>query len=136
LKIDILASLNELDKVYTHLASNLPEDAIVFLHGDLASGKTTLTSYIAQQKGLGSASSPTFALQNSYDDQLFHYDLYRIEDDEFMNMGLFEEFEKSGWHMIEWGSENLQKLLSSAGYDITTIEITPRQNQRKYSIQR
>jgi len=136
LSIDIIASIDELDKIYNYLETNLPSDAIIFLRGDLAAGKTTLTSYIAQKKGLGSASSPTFSLQNSYSDKLFHYDLYRIEDSEFMQMGIFEEFEKNGWHIIEWGSEELEHFLKNAGYDLTIINISHRNNQRNYSIQR
>lgn len=136
MSIEITASLNELDRVYNYLDSNLSQNAIIFLRGDLAAGKTTLTSYIAQQKGLGSASSPTFALQNSYDDQLFHYDLYRIEDHEFMEMGLFEEFEKEGWHIIEWGSQYLENFLRGAGYEVTIIEISPQNDKRLYEIKR
>jgi tRNA threonylcarbamoyladenosine biosynthesis protein TsaE len=134
--MDITASLDELQNIYDFLEKTLPHHAIIFLHGDLAAGKTTLTSYIAQKKGLGSASSPTFALQNSYDDRLFHYDLYRIDENQFMQMGLFEEFEKDGWHIIEWGTQELEKFLSNAGYDITTISIAPLNHQRHYTIKR
>jgi tRNA threonylcarbamoyladenosine biosynthesis protein TsaE len=136
LKIDFTASLGELDRVYDFLESHLPIHAMIFLRGDLAAGKTTLTSFIAKQKGLGGVSSPTFALQNIYGNTLFHYDLYRIEDSAFMQMGLFEEFEKEGWHLIEWGSNDLQHFLTQAGYDITTIDITPHNNKRLYTIQR
>lgn len=136
MSIDIIASIDELDKIYNYLDTNLPSDAIIFLRGDLAAGKTTLTSHIAQKKGLGSASSPTFSLQNSYADKLFHYDLYRIEDSAFMQMGFFEEFEKSGWHIIEWGSEELEDFLKNAGYDLTIINISPINTHRNYSIQR
>jgi len=136
LKIDFTASLDELDRVYDFLVSHLPAHAMIFLRGDLAAGKTTLTSFIAKKKGLGGASSPTFALQNVYADTLFHYDLYRIEEGVFMQMGLFEEFEKEGWHLIEWGSNDLQHFLAQAGYDITIIDITPQNNKRLYTIQR
>ncbi|KIM12072.1 MAG: hypothetical protein KU38_03930 [Sulfurovum sp. FS08-3] len=136
MKIDCIASLAELNSIYDYLRSHLPTHAIIFLRGDLAAGKTTLTSFIAQQKGLGGVSSPTFALQNIYGDTLFHYDLYRIEESAFMQMGLFEEFEKEGWHFIEWGSNDLKHFLTQAGYDITTIDITPHNNKRLYTIQR
>ena len=101
---EITASLLELDKVVTYLNDTLPQNAIVFLRGDLASGKTTLTQAIAKAKGIeGEVTSPTFSLQQCYEGRdgvnLYHYDLYRLEHEEFMQMGLFEEFEKSGWHM-------------------------------------
>jgi len=102
----IKASLSQIDKVVEYLHQTLPANAIVFLRGDLASGKTTLTQAIAKYKGISSdVTSPTFSLQHCYGDGLYHYDLYRITHDEFMQMGLFEEFEKSGWHLVEWGSD-------------------------------
>lgn len=137
MSVEIISSLDELDLVYNYLKDNLEDSSIIFLNGNLASGKTTLTSYIVKNMGLSdSATSPTFSLQNSYDDKLFHYDLYRKSYDEFMEMGLFEEFEKSGWHIIEWGDEMLKEMLKGAGYEITTIDITPIEDKRKYIIKR
>ena len=41
--MEIIASLDELPKVVAYLENTLPANAIVFLRGDLAAGKTTLT---------------------------------------------------------------------------------------------
>jgi tRNA threonylcarbamoyladenosine biosynthesis protein TsaE len=135
----IIASLTELYKVVTYLESTLPSDAIVFLRGDLAAGKTTLTQAIAKEKGIvGVVTSPTFSLQQCYVGEngahLYHYDLYRLEHEEFMQMGLFEEFEKSGWHMVEWGSDELKAFLEAVGYNVVTVEIESNQNSRTYRI--
>ncbi len=137
--MEITASLNELNKVVDYLQSTLPKNAIVFLRGDLATGKTTLTQGIAKAKGIeGEVTSPTFSLQQCYvsDDgqNLFHYDLYRLEYDEFMQMGLFEEFEKEGWHMVEWGSDELKAFLEGVGYNVITIDIKSSGNDRIYRI--
>jgi len=137
--MEIVASLEELDKVVTYLESCLPQDAIVFLRGDLAAGKTTLTQAIAKEKGIiGEVTSPTFSLQQCYEGSegvnLYHYDLYRLEHEAFMQMGLFEEFEKSGWHMVEWGSDALKAFLVGVGYNVVTVEITSNQNSRIYRI--
>ena len=80
--------------------------------------------------------SPTFSLQQCYDKNLFHYDLYRIENSEFMELGLFEEFDKEGWHIIEWGDDALKIFLLSAGYDVFTVTITPFEDKRKYLIEK
>ncbi len=137
MSVEIISSIDELGLVYSYLNDNLEDNSIIFLNGDLASGKTTLTSYIVKAKNLSDgATSPTFSLQNSYDDKLFHYDLYRKSYNEFMEMGLFEEFEKSGWHIVEWGSDSLQEFLQSAGYNLITIDITPLKDKRKYIIKR
>lgn len=132
---EITASLSELDKVVSYLEETLPADAIVFLRGDLAAGKTTLTQAIAKARGIeGEVTSPTFSLQHCYGEGLCHYDLYRLEHEEFMQMGLFEEFEKPGWHMVEWGSDALKAFLEGVGYNVVTIDIEPYDNARNYRI--
>ena len=133
---EIVASLKNIDRVLEYLEKNIPTDAIIFLNGTLASGKTTLTKAIVNYKGLDSSvTSPTFSLQHIYGDTIFHYDLYRINISEFMALGLFEEFEKSGWHLIEWGSEILRNLCLKAGYNVCTINIEILENKRKYKIE-
>ncbi len=131
----IISSQDELNRVYEYLKTHIPLNAIILLRGDLASGKTTLTKYIAKAKGIkDSLSSPTFSLQNSYGDTLFHYDLYRIDDSEFMELGLFEEFEKDGWHIIEWATQELEKFLRGVGYSVNVIDIVPIGDKREYNI--
>ena len=133
----IIASEDELETVVNYLNKTVPNDAILFLVGNLASGKTTLTAKVAKQRGIeGEITSPTFSLQQCYSENLYHYDLYRIENREFMELGLFEEFDKEGWHMVEWGDEVLKSFLLTAGYDIFTVTITPYQNRRKYQIEK
>ena len=136
---EIEASLEELDKVVSYLDATLPSDTIVFLRGNLAAGKTTLTQAIAKAKGIeGEVTSPTFSLQQCYGakdgSSLYHYDLYRLDHEEFMQMGLFEEFEKPGWHMVEWGSDELKAFLEGVGYNVATIEIESQKNSRIYRI--
>ncbi len=132
---EIVASLSQLDTVVTYLNKILPSNAIVFLSGDLASGKTTLTQVVAKERGIESEiTSPTFSIQQCYSNDLFHYDLYRLSHEEFMQMGLFEEFEKNGWHLIEWGSNELKLFLEGVGYNVVTVEITPKENKRIYRI--
>ena len=137
---EIIASLEELDKVVSYLDETLPSDTIVFLRGDLAAGKTTLTQAIAKAKGVeAEVTSPTFSLQQCYGvkdgSSLYHYDLYRLDHEEFMQLGLFEEFEKQGWHMVEWGSDELKAFLEGVGYNVATIDIETNENSRTYRIE-
>lgn len=136
---EIKASLGELDRVVEYLNAILPRNAIVFLRGDLAAGKTTLTQAIAKAGGIeGAVTSPTFSLQQCYEgkdgNSLYHYDLYRLEHEAFVQMGLFEEFEKPGWHMVEWGGESLKAFLEGVGYNVITIDIDTTENGRRYRI--
>jgi tRNA threonylcarbamoyladenosine biosynthesis protein TsaE len=134
---EIIVSEEDLDRVVGYLEESIPKDAIVFLSGDLASGKTTLAQAIAKSRGVTEAiTSPTFSLQQCYEKDLYHYDLYRIEPKAFMELGLFEEFDKAGWHLVEWGDESLKSFLISAGYDLYIVTITPFEDRRKYSIKK
>ncbi|MEA2047697.1 MAG: tRNA (adenosine(37)-N6)-threonylcarbamoyltransferase complex ATPase subunit type 1 TsaE [Campylobacterota bacterium] len=140
MKKEITASLDQLEKVVSYLIETLPSHAIVFLRGDLASGKTTLTQAVADIKGIeGEVTSPTFSLQQCYatkeGSSLYHYDLYRLEHEAFMQMGLFEEFEKEGWHMVEWGSDRLKSFLEAVGYNVVTVDIESNGNSRMYRIE-
>ena len=51
-----------------------------------------------------------------------------------MQIGLLDELENSGWHLIEWGDDELYDLLKSLGFEVVLIEITPIENGRKYRI--
>lgn len=120
----LICSLDKISDVAKILKETLPQDCIIFLNGTLASGKTTLTKAIVEEFGiLEAVTSPTFSLQNIYSDDLFHYDLYRVNFDEIINLGLYEEFEKKGWHIIEWGDIKLKTFLDSAGYNTFNITI-------------
>jgi len=132
----VVASLDGLERVVERLRVLLPAHAIVFLRGDLAAGKTTLTKAVAKAKGIeGEVTSPTFSLQHCYGEGLYHYDLYRLDDEEFMQMGLFEEFDKIGWHFVEWGSDALKAFLEGAGYTVAMVNIVPQGTQREYRIE-
>ena len=53
-----------------------------------------------------------------------------------MQLALFEEFDKEGWHIIEWGGDELKNLLVNVGYIVFTVTITPYKDGRKYIIER
>ena len=134
---EIIASQDELEIVVNYINEIVPANAIIFLIGNLAAGKTTLTSKVAKNRGVeGEVTSPTFSLQQCYDENLYHYDLYRVENSEFMELGLFEEFDKDGWHMIEWGDSELKNFFIEAGYNVFTVTIRPFEEKRKYIIEK
>ncbi len=78
--------------------------------------KTTLIKEVAKQLGvLDKVSSPTFSLVNEYrtdkDETIFHFDFYRIEqEEEALDMGIEDYFESGHWCLIEWPSK-VQNLL-------------------------
>lgn len=108
---------------------------IVLLRGDLASGKTTLVKNFVKAIGYDDlVTSPTFSIQSVYNDHIFHYDIYNKSLEEFVALGLLEEFEKDGLHFVEWGDDKLKKILDSYGFDNMSINIEKCENKRRYII--
>lgn len=128
--------LDELDKLSHYLIELLKdENYIVILRGDLASGKTTLVKNYLKALNLDDlVTSPTFSLQAIYSNNIYHYDVYNKTLNEFISLGMLEEFEKDGVHFVEWGDENLENLLNDYGYNVILIEIEKKDNKRLYKI--
>lgn len=114
-------------------AKELKAGDTVALYGGLGAGKTVFTKGIA--KGLGidnEVVSPTFTLLKEYegDSKLYHFDLYRIEDEEELeHIGFYDYLGRDGICVIEWpqnaGSlENcIEVKLTGSGSDERKIEI-------------
>jgi tRNA threonylcarbamoyladenosine biosynthesis protein TsaE len=128
--------LNEIKSLVEYLIELLKDDNfIVILRGDLASGKTTLVKNYVKALNLDDlVTSPTFSLQAIYSENIFHYDVYNKTLNEFIALGMLEEFEKDGTHFVEWGDEKLEEILKDYGYNVVLIEIEKKDNKRVYKI--
>ena len=110
-------------------------DCIVILRGDLASGKTTLVKHFVESLGIEDVvNSPTFSLQVLDGEDIFHYDLYNKTLEEFISLGMLEEFEKSGLHFVEWADSKLENILNDYGFDVVVINILKNDDKRLYKI--
>ncbi len=108
---------------------------IVILSGTLGSGKTTLVKEFVKSLGVDDkVTSPTFAIQNIYDNKVFHYDLYNKGLNEFLSLGMIEELEKEGYHFIEWGEE-LKDILDMYGFEYMVIKISLEGDKRVFECQ-
>lgn len=97
-----------------NLAKKLYKGDVIVLSGELGSGKTKFTEGLLEYFGLqDEISSPTFTIVNEYSTPkfpIFHFDVYRLEnEDEFLEIGGEEYFDK-GVCIIEWG-EMIETLL-------------------------
>jgi tRNA threonylcarbamoyladenosine biosynthesis protein TsaE len=89
------------------LAAALPPRSVVALVGPLGAGKTRLVQTVAEAAGVDPRQviSPTFVLIHEYQGRLpiYHFDAYRLRDEEeFLQLGPDEYFERDGWTFIEW----------------------------------
>lgn len=111
------------------------KNIVVLLRGDLASGKTTLVKkFVKSQNIEDQVNSPTFSLQALYGENIFHYDVYNKTLDEFIALGLLEEFEKDGIHFVEWGDKKLENILKEYGFEVLVVNINKIDDKREYII--
>ena len=133
-----LLALDEINLIIDEVKeklNNFDNNCIVILRGDLASGKTTFVKHYVKAIGLkDSVTSPTFSIQSVYSNKIYHYDVYNKGLEEFISLGLLEEFEKEGTHFVEWGDEKLEEILKSYGYDVFVLNIKKVDNKRQYNI--
>ena len=111
----------ETRNVGIELGQNARPGQVIALIGDLGTGKTTLTGYIAQGLGITeNISSPTFTVVKEYESgriPLYHFDVYRIGDaDELFNIGAYEYFDGDGLCVIEWADLILDELPEDTDY--------------------
>ena len=90
-----------------NFAKSLKKGDIIILSGELGSGKTKFVQGVLKYFNLeNEISSPTFTIVNEYCSptvNIYHFDLYRLEDiDEFYAIGGEEYFDK-GICIFEWG---------------------------------
>ena len=108
---EVLIKNEEDTRVFGHqLAETLKADSVVALIGDLGTGKTTLTKYIAEGLGVKETiTSPTFTIVSEYHSgrlPLYHFDVYRIEDaDDLFEIGAEEYFYAGGVSIVEWADQ-------------------------------
>lgn len=119
-------------------ANNLKKGSIIVLSGDLGSGKTKFVQGVLKHFNLeNEISSPTFTIVNEYTSNflnIYHFDVYRLEDfDEFYEMGGDEYFEK-GICLIEWG-EIIEDILPKPYYKIKFSRDNQNENYRKLEIE-
>ena len=127
-------SKNEQDTINfaKNFAKNLKIGDIIILSGELGSGKTKFVQGILEYFNLeNEISSPTFTIVNEYisnNINIYHFDVYRLEDsEEFFAIGGEEYFSK-GICLIEWG-EIIENILPKP---YTKIKFSKNDNNINY----
>ena len=115
-KLIRLYSIEETESLADRLLPFLKKrpKTIIFLKGNLGSGKTTFTQILLKKLGVsGRVKSPTYSLIEPYSTpemQIYHLDLYRLQHEhEIYEMGLLDHLDENALFLIEW-PEWLEKL--------------------------
>ena len=117
------------------------------LFGDLGAGKTALTRGIVSVLAPGAqVCSPTYAIVNEYYPDstpeapgkfghnhefipVFHFDMYRIEDEDSLDsIGFYDYEQRGGFIVTEW-SENIVDLLPERYFRVNIDKISESERQ-------
>ena len=103
----IIRDETETKKFAIDVAQTLKKGDVIALVGDLGTGKTTLSKYIAEALGITETiTSPTFTIVQEYHSgrlPLYHFDVYRVDDiEEMYRIGYEEYFYGEGVCIVEW----------------------------------
>ena len=105
--LNIFKARSYIDWCYlSALAKYLQDGDVICLAGDLGAGKTLFVKAVAEGLGMKEeVTSPTFTLLNIYEGtmNLYHFDLYRLENADLLYDIGFDEYTQSGGIVfIEW----------------------------------
>ena len=116
---------------------------IFLLQGELGVGKTVFVKAIAESLGINDIISPTFVICQDYEiknlnyKRLFHFDLYRlINNQELNNIGLNECIKNNNLIFIEWSEKSIRiigKLKEKTNVIIINIDYL-KQNKRRIKV--
>ncbi|MGL4798954.1 MAG: tRNA (adenosine(37)-N6)-threonylcarbamoyltransferase complex ATPase subunit type 1 TsaE [Cellulosilyticaceae bacterium] len=132
-----LSEQQTFEKAYDIAKQAVPGE-IYCLIGDLGVGKTIFSKGFA--KGLGideHITSPTFTIVQEYegDIPLYHFDMYRIEDaDELEMIGYEDYFYGQGVCLVEWANNVPDAIPSSAKWIYIEKDLQQGFDYRKITI--
>lgn len=113
------------------LATQLPTDFTLALHGDLGTGKTTFVSGMAAALGITQpVTSPTYNIYHLYQGErlLVHLDAYRLEKASDTEGLMLEDLLTSPWLLVvEWPERfDAAWLVNALRLELTFIDETTR----------
>lgn len=113
----------DMEALGSKLAVHLDDTRLIYVHGPLGAGKTTLVRGMLRALGhAGAVKSPTFTLVEPYtfmNFTFYHFDLYRLnEPEELEFLGVRDYLHGNGVCVVEW-AERAQGVLPTPDLDIT-----------------
>ena len=115
-------TLSQLDEVAKQIIAESKSKVLLF-YGEIGNGKTTLIKALCKALGVSDpVTSPTFSIVNEYlgtqNTLLYHFDCYRIEEEEeILDIGFDQYLENGDWIFIEW-PQKIENLLTTNSQEI------------------
>ena len=140
LKTQSAEETEEIGRALAHLLDASSRSGFVAMYGDLGVGKTAFVRGFCSYFGEARVKSPTFSIVNEYRFErtsVFHFDMYRITDDEDLySTGFYEYFERDGYMLCEW-CENIPYAIPEDAYILRIEKISPEfPDQRRITIEK
>lgn len=137
----------QLEDIARNLAGGLFPGAFIALFGDLGAGKTAFAKYTAKALGIEDIQSPTFTIVREHEGALplFHFDCYRLEDEEELYAIGFDDYlARGGAIIMEWcervpyalPDERLELHITGSGSMPRTLRFLPLGTQYENLLER
>jgi tRNA threonylcarbamoyladenosine biosynthesis protein TsaE len=98
----VSASPDETEEIAARVAARLVSGDVVYVSGELGSGKTTFVRGACRALGVeGPVTSPTYTIGHRYDG-VSHLDLYRFEQLSDADWGALEPYFEDAIVFVEW----------------------------------
>jgi tRNA threonylcarbamoyladenosine biosynthesis protein TsaE len=113
-------SENDTGIIAKEFANILAKGDIIFLNGDLGTGKTFFVKSACAEYGIQNVSSPSFAIVNEYSGskKIIHLDFYRIRKaKELLDIGFNDYLTDDAIVFIEW-AELYPEILPHKYYNV------------------
>jgi len=118
------SGLDQIEQAAEKIIQKCSGHNIWIFKGQMGAGKTTLIKSICNQMDVvDNISSPTFSLLNVYqtvsENEIYHFDFYRIKDEmEAVDIGCDEYFYSGQYCFIEW-PEKIPSLIPDRFIEIS-----------------
>jgi tRNA threonylcarbamoyladenosine biosynthesis protein TsaE len=126
MKIESLETIRKTAREFIETVIKQGSGRVFLFYGSMGAGKTTFIRAICEELGVEeSVNSPTFAIVNEYrsseGDPIYHFDFYRInQEEEAYDFGYEDYFYSGELCFVEW-PEKIENLLPE---DAVTVSIT------------
>lgn len=115
-------SSDETESVGRQLFKKVKYPSFIALYGDLGAGKTAFVrGMVSAFDSEAIVTSPTYNIVNKYtfgDKSLYHFDMYRVTDEDDLYSVGFYDYLDNGIIVTEW-SENIPYALPETYYKVT-----------------